>query len=250
MSLYTQKPKHGGFALYTAVDQARAAVIPQNVSFAKGSVMPLALNTAAMGLYGPTDKGFLGLPQPSLTPSNSNKVIVVWGGASSVGALAIQLAVGSGVKVIATASSRNHSLVKSWGATEVFDYSSKTVAEDIIKAVQASGGEFAGVYDAISKDYSYEHVLPIVEKLGGGNIAIVLGPPEKDVPGNVKLGAVFAPADMYHSIWENYATPALEQGRLKAAPEPMVVGKGLDRLQEAMEIHKKGVSAKKVVVEL
>ena len=35
-----------------------------------------------------------------------------------------------------------------------------------------------------------------------------------------------------------------------AAPEPQVVGKGLGRIQEALDTCKRGVSAKKVVVSL
>lgn len=98
---------------------AKSAIIPSSVSFAQGSVLPLALDTAAVGLYTATSEGGLGLPLPSLNPSSSGKTIFVWGGSSSVGALVIQLAVASGAKVVATASKHNFDLLKSWGASEV-----------------------------------------------------------------------------------------------------------------------------------
>lgn len=49
--------------------------------------------------------------------------LFVYGGSSSVGQYAIQLAKLSGYKVITTASKRNHELVKGLGADLVFDVS-------------------------------------------------------------------------------------------------------------------------------
>jgi hypothetical protein len=43
---------------------------------------------------------------------------------------------------------------------------------------------------------------------------------------------------------------ALKNGTFVASPEPFVVGKGLEAIQEAFSIQEKGVSAKKVVVSL
>ena len=94
------------------------AVIPSSISFADAAVLPLAFDTAAVGLYA-TAEGHFGLPFPSLNPSPIGKSIVVWGGSSSVGVVTIQLAVASGVKVITVASPRNFDLCKKCGATEV-----------------------------------------------------------------------------------------------------------------------------------
>ena len=43
---------------------------------------------------------------------------------------------------------------------------------------------------------------------------------------------------------------ALAERQLVPAPEPEVVGKGLDKIQDAFMVHKQGVSAKKIVVAL
>jgi hypothetical protein len=51
-------------------------------------------------------------------------------------------------------------------------------------------------------------------------------------------------------IFEEFLPKALEAGSYLYAPEPLVVGKGLERIQKAFEVVKKGVSAKKVVVSL
>jgi hypothetical protein len=51
-------------------------------------------------------------------------------------------------------------------------------------------------------------------------------------------------------IWGDFIPKALASGQFKAKPDPIVVGKGLEKIQEGMDRHKKGVSAAKVVVTL
>jgi hypothetical protein len=51
-------------------------------------------------------------------------------------------------------------------------------------------------------------------------------------------------------IFEDFLPKALEEGSYAYAPKALVVGKGLDKIQEAFEVLKKGVSAQKVVVSL
>jgi hypothetical protein len=51
-------------------------------------------------------------------------------------------------------------------------------------------------------------------------------------------------------IYEDFLPRALAEGNYIAAPEPQVVGKGLENIQLAFDVLKKGVSAKKVVVTL
>lgn len=213
-------------------------------------MLPLAFDTAAVGLYSPSSAGFLGLPLPSLNPKPCGKAIVVWGGSSSVGALTIQLAVASGVKVITTASAHNFDFCRECGASSVFDYNSPSVVEDVISAVKSCGADFAGLYDSISlPTHSYPSTLPILSQLGGGSLACVLSGPESP-PSNVKVGQVMGISELTHELWRDYITPALEKGQLRCLPPPLVVGRGLEAVQQGLEENKKGVSARKVVVEL
>lgn len=249
-SLATGNVQGAAFQLYTAAPAATSIVLPSKISFSEGAVLPLAIDTAAVGLFGDKSKGFFGLSYPSLNPSTSGKTIVVWGGSSSVGTATIQLAAASGTKVVAVAGKHNHAFVKSLGASEAVDYKDPSVVEDVVKAVKSLGGDFVGVYDAISTDDSYKSTIPIVEKLGGGSLAIVLPPPEKGGPESVKFASIFGVDALTHPIWRDYLVPALEQGKLRAVPEPMVVGKGLENIQKGLDTNKAGVSAKKVIVEL
>jgi len=213
--------------------------------------LPLAIDTALVGLCSSASEGKgLGLPLPDLNPKPCGKTIVIWGGSSSVGAVATQLAVAGGAKVVAVASSHNFDFCKKNGASEVCDYKQSSIVDDVVSAVKSVGGDFIGVYDAISiQDQSFKHVLPILEKLGGGILPVVLGPPEK-VPDNVKVAHVFGVNPMTHPVWEKYITPALEDEKLKCVPEPLIIGKGLESVQAGLNKNKEGVSAKKVVIEL
>lgn len=130
------------FQKYSVVPVELASVIPEEMSFESAAVIPLGLSTAAAGLY---EKQNLGLPLPSASPKDTGKVILIWGGSSSVGSSAIQLAVASGLSVVTTASKHNFEYCKKLGATKVFDHSSASVVGDLVE--ELSKGEFAGAYD-------------------------------------------------------------------------------------------------------
>ena len=101
------------------------------------------LGTAASGLYGRTQ---LALAPPLHSPTARPEVVLVWGGSSSVGCNAIQLAVASGYRCVATASARNVGLLKELGASEVLDHSSPAIVEDVIEAMR--GRSLAGTLHA------------------------------------------------------------------------------------------------------
>lgn len=235
--------------------------MPADMSFAEASVLPLALSTAALGLY---SKESLSLPPPQTEPRSASKAILVWGGSSSVGAVAIQLAKASGVTVLTTTSSQNLGAATSrLGADYAFDYRSPTVVDDLVRVageLKEGGTEFVGVYDAISLPASFQMVSRVFDKLGSRSIvstkklATVLSP--SDLSGDIKSETVAAlmvlTSHKYvaDAVWTKFVPGALEKGILKPLPPPMVVGKGLGSIQKGMDENKKGVSFAKVVIEI
>jgi len=240
--LATWKPEDAAFSRYSRVRARAAAKVPDDVTYKEAAVLPLAIGTAMSGLH-----NILGIDYPTVDGPPRGKVIVVYGASSSIGSMAVQLATAAGIRVVGTASQHNHTLVKSCGASAVFDYRSGTLVDDVVKAVGKD--QFVGVYDAISTEETYSRDLAILAALGGGELACSHHPP-KDLPGNVKAGFMFGLGDFEFPVWENYVTPALEQGKLKTLPEPLVVGRGLENVQAALDRAKSGVSGRKVVVEL
>ena len=86
---------------------------------AEGSdTFEFSLYTSVQVLYGPKT---LGLPQPGGEAPPADAWFFIYGGSSSVGQYAIQLAKLSGYKVATVASPHNFKLVKDFGADVVFD---------------------------------------------------------------------------------------------------------------------------------
>ena len=156
------------------------SAIPDALSYHQAVVLPLALSTATAGLY---QKDYLGLPYPTINSEPSGKTILVWGGSSSVGSAAVQLAQASGLEVISTASSKNFDFVKSLGAKQVFDYHKPDVVNEIVSALR--GSNFVGAYDAVSSPDTLTSSAEIVHNLGGGKVVTVL-PSSQDLPSDVK----------------------------------------------------------------
>ncbi|WP_167104770.1 zinc-binding alcohol dehydrogenase family protein [Mycobacterium sp. DL592] len=268
----------GAFQEYTVVLDRMAAPIPVAMAYENAAVLPLALSTAACGLF---QKDQLALEYPSATPKPTGKSLLVWGGSTSVGSNAIQLAVAAGYDVIATASPRNFDYVKDLGADQVFDYNSPTVVADIVAAL--SGRTIAGAL-AVATD-SASVCSEIVQSLTGSRFVSIASPPvsfanvtpgrgislrlarlilrlaASTVATQIKFrlrgirskmiwGASLMDDDISTVIYEDFLPQALAGGRYRTAPEPLVIGTGLEHVQAGLDAQKKGVSAKKIVITL
>ncbi|KAL1642560.1 putative secondary metabolism biosynthetic enzyme [Diplodia intermedia] len=266
----------GAFQEYVVLRTNLVSPIPDDLSYEKACVLPLCMSTAACGLF---MKDFLALELPTpKTPRNSTgQTLLVWGGSTSLGSNAIQLAVAAGYNVITTASPKNFDYVTQLGASRVFDYRSSTAVADITAAMK--GTKNVGAI-AIGEG-SMEACIEIIGAAPGRKfISQASVPMPSDIPPqgmalvsfiasflwfNVStfvkcktggIGAKFIwgddlmANDVGSAIYERFLPEALAAGKYVTAPEPYVVGKGLDHIQEALDIVKKGVSARKVVVTL
>ena len=230
---------------------------PSTIPAQKAVVLPLSISTAAAGLY---QRHYLSLPYPNPTNrlSTSSKpfdrTVVIWGGSSSVGSTAIQLARASKVVVVAIASQRNFDYCRHLGAHEVFDYHSPTIEDDLVKALK--GSTLAGVYHAAGPDDAVRTCAKVAERSEGKALVVtVRAAPSNGLPGSVRVQAIrssdiFAPGNpVGPRVWRDYVPVALAKGLLVPAPEPLVVGQGLRSVQHGLDVQKKGVSAAKIVVD-
>ncbi|KAL1616839.1 hypothetical protein SLS56_011271 [Neofusicoccum ribis] len=250
--LMSRNPANSAFQTYTVATDSLTSPIPDSMSFEQAVVLPLAISTACAGLY---PKDLLSLPLPSATnPEKNGKTVLVWGGASSVGATAIQLAAASGATVVTTASPANHKFVKSLGADVVLDYRSRTVVEDIANTLSKT--DFVGVYDAIGKDPSFDAVSAILDRLNKKvPIASVLPSnkcTERFAPVYVVVFAIVQEPNQHIGewIWKKFIPEGLANGSFQAKPDSCVAGHGLKDIQNALDVQRKGVSAKKIIVTL
>lgn len=95
--------------------------ISDYMSFEEAATLGCGVVTIAQGLY---QKLGLALPEVDDGNQKSGKWILIYGGSSATGTLAIQFAKLSGYKVVTTCSPRNFALARSLGADVVLDYAS------------------------------------------------------------------------------------------------------------------------------
>ncbi|MCJ1430746.1 hypothetical protein MMC27_000096 [Xylographa pallens] len=115
----------GAFAEHIVAKADVQTKIPESLSFEEASTLGVGISTVGQALY-----QSLELPLPS-EPTKEAFPLLIYGGSTATGTLAIQFAKLSGLTVVATASPHNHALVKELGADAVFDYNDPSCAEKI-----------------------------------------------------------------------------------------------------------------------
>ncbi|UFS59684.1 zinc-binding alcohol dehydrogenase family protein [Subtercola endophyticus] len=309
----------GGFQLHTVVRESLTAPLPDSMPFEEAVVLPLAVSTAASALFqqdqlglrhpvagsaghgsstgpaaatasapltGANTTGSAAATGASATLSTTSgaaatgQTVVVWGGSTSVGSNAIQLAAAAGYDVVTTASPHNHDALRRLGAAAVFDYASPTVVRDLIAAID--GATVAGIF-AVGTG-SAEHAVTIAIATGAKRVSLATpsvsldGLPRRRGPSialarvgaalvasNVALelrcrrhgirakfvwGSTLMNNEVGPMLWQQFLPAALADGRYVAAPAAEVVGSGLASVQPALDALRRGVSARKLVVTL
>jgi NADPH:quinone reductase-like Zn-dependent oxidoreductase len=227
-------------------------------SFEEGSVFPMAMATASVALF-----TCLSLPRPTgpdyaTTPQSSG--FLIWGASSSIGVSTLQLARNLGFKVFATASPAHHAFLKKLGASAVFDYRDPEVIQKIVTAAKEAGTPIKYGLDAIGENETFGKSAETILSSGGkgGKLVVALPwPKEQKLPEGLEviqdLGAYRHATDakeMGTWFFNEYFEKVLEDQRVVAAPEIQIVDGGVGAAQAALDLVKKGVSGKKIVVKV
>lgn len=268
----------GAFQTHVVLLEHMMTPLPAELSYDQASVLPLGLSTAACALF---QDDFLALAPPRLQSQRRGETVVVWGGSTSVGANAIQLAVAAGYDVLTTCSPANFGFVQALGARPAFDYRSATVVADLVSALgqsRCAGAVAIGAGSALA-------CLDVVAAAGGRRTVAVVTPPAtfdgipvgrgrlrkllpiltRNATGMLKLmwrakrRGVAAPfvwgTALIHNqvgpmIFQDYLPDALARGAFVPSPPCQLAGHGLEAIPAAMAMHAEGVSAAKLVVTL
>ncbi|KAM0320007.1 hypothetical protein ACHAO8_000600 [Botrytis cinerea] len=148
----------GAFANIITVKGDNQIKIPDNLSFEEAATLGVGITTVGQGLY-----QSLQLPLPT-SPASTKFPILIYGGSTATGALAVQYAKLSGLQVITTASPRNFAYLESLGADKVFDYNSPTCAQDIKEYTQDN---IKHVFDCMSEGSSPQISVSAMSSSGG-----------------------------------------------------------------------------------
>lgn len=211
----------------------------------------MAIATAGVGIF--LD---LGIPCPTGTEKQSGGFLV-WGASSSVGSAAVQIARWLDCTVYAVASPRHHSKTREYGASHVFDYNDSNVLTNIENAATGNGDTIRLAYDAISENGTSEQVASVLEQQGGGKLVITLPFPETaKKPDNVEISATLAPRINTDSkefgawLFNDFLERSLVDKTFVPSPAIEKVEGGIASVQKALDLHRKGLSGKKLVIPL
>ena len=248
------QPEDGAFAEYIVVKGDVQMKIPENISFQEAATLGVGIVTVGQALYQSLE---LALP---VDPIKEAIPILIYGGSTATGILAIQFAKLSGYKVLTTCSPHNFDLVRSLGADEVYDYKDSDAAAEIRtatnnnlklvldciaegtspsfcdNAISTEGGEYSALLDAKIERANVNDRLTLAytaigEEFSFGDIHFSAKPEDK------------AFAEKFVSIAEGL----LAQNKIKVA-RPKVGKDGLKGVMEGLKLLKEGkISGEKLV---
>lgn len=170
-NIKTRVYPQGGHQQFTISSQSLVSAIPDSLSFELAATFPLSVTLAAAGLY---QRNHLGAPLPHSSQDKSDSTILIMDGASDVGAMAVQLATASGMRVIATASKRNFDVVKSFGASVVVDHDNLVGGE---LATALGDAPLGGIYDTMSTTQSFAEIDALLHETMQYSAVCALMPP-------------------------------------------------------------------------
>ncbi|KAF6835365.1 hypothetical protein CMUS01_05816 [Colletotrichum musicola] len=249
----------GGYSEYTVADDKISFRVPSNITPEEAATLPLASMTAWLALF---SKDCLNIPRDS----GSDTSILIWGGSSSVGLYAIQIAALHGFKVITTCSPRHFDLVKRFGAAHAFNYREVDVVDYIKKA--APGIEY--VFDTIGNELSSSFASLAIGENGGTLCTVrpgkahTAGVTKRTKITDVLVWTAFLKDHRYGSFhWPAHEADHklgaeffeklpgwVEEGKMKPNT-PKVIPGGLDGVPKGFQEYRDGnISATKLVYKL
>ena len=270
-------PTKGAFQDYTVCLDHMTCPIPDSLKYEQAAVLPLAASTAACGLF---EREHLNLQQPSPSgrskDANRQQTILIWGGATSVGCNAIQLAHAAGYSVVVTCSPKNFDLCKRLGADQCYDYRAQNIVAQLIGALSRT--DFAGalslgvnsdgpLFDVLQQCktgkvismIAYPSLLPEPETLkllrsmfffAKWFLSTILKSNFRGIRWKFAVATTIVDSGIGKMLYENFLPNVLASGDYIPAPDAEVVGHGLGNIQTGFNHQMKGMSAKKVVVTL
>ncbi|GKZ36248.1 hypothetical protein AbraIFM66950_007245 [Aspergillus brasiliensis] len=263
-SMDRKRPSGGGFCQYASTVATQALRLPDDMSFTDAACIGTSLSSAGIALF-----RSMKLPGSLTAPNSAAKPphVLVNGGSTSTGTMALQLLKLAGFRPIATCSPSHEELVLSYGAEKTFDYRSPDCAKDIKSYTKNA---LAYAIDCITVPSSMKLCYEAIGRAGGRYTALDPYPEAQATRKVVKpdwiLGSTvkgrgstwMAPygrdadpdARIFADELYSGAQKHLLEGKLKNHPAKVMSG-GFPGILEGLEmIRRKEVSGFKLVYEV
>ncbi|KAH8811022.1 putative zinc binding dehydrogenase [Xylogone sp. PMI_703] len=251
---------HGSYAEYAIAPASTTFILPPSISFEEGATLPLAAMTAALGLY-----QSLGLPTPwNPVPDGKLFPVLIYGGATSVGAFALKLAKLSNLNPIITVAGDSQEFVESLNAAHhIIDYRKRNVVGDILNAL--GGTKLYHAFDVTCDHGSWDHIIQVLSGNPGAHIDMLDIPsggislPENLVLSRTYVASAYGSAHKMRTakqaaedgdfayIFYRYLTLLLQNNRFSGHPYEIRPG-GLTAVKDGIQdLYDRKIHAKKVV---
>ncbi|KAL3421743.1 hypothetical protein PVAG01_05899 [Phlyctema vagabunda] len=186
----------GAYSQYTVAEEKICFKVPEQVSPDDAVTVPLAAATAWLALFS----------SRCLNISRKDSIaspVLIWGGSSSVGQYAIQLARIFSIPVVTVCSPGHFDRCKSLGASYTFDYKDENVVQDIRAAVP----DLQHVFDCIGQGSSSTQSSQAITGNGGALCTVRPGKTATEGVGKtVRISDVF----VWTAFLKDYRLPSLE----------------------------------------
>lgn len=267
-------PFERAFQEYALVRVHLACVIPDTITYEQACVFPLTMTIAANALFHEDYLELCRPTVPPREPDASSDVVIITAGSSSVGCHAIQLACAAGYWVYSTASPEHFKTVQRFGARRVFDYRARNLTNEILSAMREDNRRIAGAVatdmksvEICTKVFSMykgrkglrdnnkfiaftEFPTTVTHQSVHLTLARYVGSTAaRKTFNNIRsrvAGVQIKPVALQNlgshknqitrMVFRDFVPRALASDQYLPAPQPKVVGKGLEKLQEAFDV--------------
>ncbi|KAK4108075.1 alcohol dehydrogenase GroES-like domain-containing protein [Canariomyces notabilis] len=259
-------PSSGAFSEYLIQDERLLVRVPDSWSDLEGAALG-GVGWATVALAMEDSLLLTGTPSKPAAPrpDGTRVPVLVYGGATATGTMACQLLSSSGYNPIATCSPSSSALVRKYGATLTFPYSSPTCGETIRDATK---GSIRAAIDCITTPESVKCCFTALGRAGARYASLEHAPNEwrtrkavkMDMPmtyvvmgREVKLdGPYYREADQAKfdlgARWAKEVQTLVDEGRLKCHPAREIPGKWQGIIQGLDMIKNGQVRGQKLVV--
>lgn len=239
-------PAGGGLQEYTLISSLYAAIVPSRVSDTEAALYPVNAVTSAMALF--SSAGFH-WPFPATPESKdfdyASQKLVIIGGGTSTGKLAVQFAKLAGVRtIIAIASLSGAEELKSYGVTHVIARQAPDIEEEVRRIV---GDDLLYVYDTFSVGDHSLGVSLLSNSKKGKFISLLLGEASEAVVAKKNAGfeanrlMVYTDAipEFGKLFWKEFPT-WLETGKVKPLEYNVIEGLDVQKVNAALDDYRDG----------
>ncbi|POS75425.1 zinc-binding dehydrogenase [Diaporthe helianthi] len=257
-------PSNGAFAQYVRARPEILLRVPKNMSMEEAATLGVGLMTNVMALWDPAALGLSSTPE---VPTEKRFPVLVYGGSTATGTLAIQLLQLSGIDPVVTCSPRNFDLVRGRGAVAQVDY----IRADLVEEVKRlTGNKLKYAFDCVTGPESVAHCYAALGRTGGRYVSLEMVSEELRTRRAVRAKVVLAYEALGEDVplsqgYESRADPEkfafaakffamfqklVDEGTLKTHPIESA-GVGLSSVLSGLQSLKSGsVSGRKLVVTL